>query len=186
MIKLLLTLIIIGYSSICSSQFKPREINWTPDGNAYIQIQGGNVVKTDIKSGGETILIKREQLIPQGASEPLTFDIFNFSASKSKLLIYTNTAKVWRYNTRGDYWVLDILSNKLAQLGKGRPSQSLMFAKISPDEKKAAYVSGHNIYVEDLSTHKINQLTNDGTRKLINGTFDWVYEEEFQCRDGFR
>ena len=110
-------------------------------------------MQTDIKSDNETILIKREQLIPDGNQIRLSFDIYNFSADKSKLLIYTNTAKVWRYNTRGDYWVLDITSNKLIQLGKGRPSQSLMFAKISPDNKKAAYVSEHNIYVEDLSTH---------------------------------
>ena len=61
-----------------------------------------------------------------------------------------------------------------------------MFAKISPDGKKAAYVSEHNLYVEDLSSHKIKALTKDGTRKFINGTFDWVYEEEFGCRDGFR
>ncbi|MEJ7678222.1 MAG: DPP IV N-terminal domain-containing protein [Segetibacter sp.] len=61
-----------------------------------------------------------------------------------------------------------------------------MFAKISPDGTKAAYVSEHNIYVEDLSTDKILQLTKDGTARLINGTFDWVYEEEFDCRDGFR
>lgn len=61
-----------------------------------------------------------------------------------------------------------------------------MFAKISPDGKKAAYVSGHNIYTEDLKTNQVSQLTKDGTRKFIKGTFDWVYEEEFGCRDGFR
>lgn len=61
-----------------------------------------------------------------------------------------------------------------------------MFAKISPDGKMAAYVSEHNLYMEDLSSHQIKALTKDGTRKFINGTFDWVYEEEFGCRDGFR
>ncbi len=61
-----------------------------------------------------------------------------------------------------------------------------MYAKFSPDGGKAAYVSGHNLYVEDLRTHQIKALTKDGSRKMINGTFDWVYEEEFDCRDGFR
>ena len=184
--KSLIVILFVSYSIHCFSQFKPKEINWTPDGNAYLQIKDGSIVQTDIKSNNETVLIKREQLIPEGKSDPLSFNIYSFSANKNKLLIYTNTAKVWRYNTRGDYWVLDIPSNKLIQLGEGRPSQSLMFAKISPDEKKAVYVSEHNIYVEDLSTHQVTQLTKDGTRKLINGTFDWVYEEEFGCRDGFR
>src|SRR5207342_3585305 len=61
------------------------------------------------------------------------------------------------------------------------------FAKFSPDNKKVAYVSERNIYSEDLATGAIKKLTSDnGTKKLINGTFDWVYEEEFSCRDGFR
>jgi dipeptidyl-peptidase-4 len=61
-----------------------------------------------------------------------------------------------------------------------------MFAKFSPDGSRAAYVSGHNIYVEDLSSHAVKALTTNGSRKMINGTFDWVYEEELNCRDGFR
>jgi dipeptidyl-peptidase-4 len=61
-----------------------------------------------------------------------------------------------------------------------------MFAKFSPDASKVAYVSGHNIYVEDLISGSTKTLTTDGTLRLINGTFDWVYEEELNCRDGFR
>ncbi|MEP6594392.1 MAG: DPP IV N-terminal domain-containing protein [Ginsengibacter sp.] len=184
--KPLIIILFFGYSFTCFSQFKPKEFYWTTDGNSYLRIQDGNIVETGLKSHKESVLVKKDQLIPAGKSEPLSFNIYNFSANRKKLLIYTNTAKVWRYNTRGDYWILDLGSKKLIQLGKDRPSQSLMFAKISPDEKKAAYVSGHNIYIEDLSSHQITQLTKDGTRKLINGTFDWVYEEEFDCRDGFR
>ena len=168
------------------SQFNPKEVNWVTDGNGFTGFKDGNLVRTDLFTHAETVLVKKEQLIPSGQTKPLQFNIYNFSVDNTKLLIYTNTAKVWRYNTRGDYWVLDITSNKLIQLGKGRPSQSLMFAKLSPDSKKAAYVSGHNIYLEDLRTNQITQLTKDGTRKLINGTFDWAYEEEFFCRDGFR
>lgn len=184
--KALLLVLFMGFFTHCFCQFKPKIINWTAEGNGYFLVQNGNIVQIDIASGRETILVKREQLIPQGRPAPLSFNIYSFSANGDKLLIYTNTAKVWRYNTRGDYWLLDIPSNKLVQLGKGRPSQSLMFAKISPDGKKAAYVSGHNIYSEDLASHQVIPLTKDGTVKLINGTFDWVYEEEFGCRDGFR
>lgn len=112
---------------------------------------------------------------------------FAFSADGKKLLIFTNTKRVWRYNTRGDYWVLDLSSRQLKQLGKDRPASTLMFAKLSPDGTKAAYVSEHNIYLEDLVGGQSTCLTTtNGTRKLINGTFDWVYEEELDCRDGFR
>ncbi|HET7116051.1 MAG TPA: DPP IV N-terminal domain-containing protein, partial [Hanamia sp.] len=185
-VRVLFLIIFSVFTCTSFSQFRPKQIDWTADGNSTLIIIGGNIVKTNLETGTQTVLVKRDQLIPSGSTEPLTFDIYSFSSDYKTLLIFTNTARVWRYNTRGDYWILDLTSNRLTQLGKGLPSQSLMFAKISPDGKEAAYVSGHNLYVEDLTTHKIKPLTVDGTVKLINGTFDWAYEEEFGCRDGFR
>jgi dipeptidyl-peptidase 4 len=185
-LKLPVLIIFLIFSITTFSQFRAKEINWTSDGTAYLKLKEGNIVKTDVKTNVETIVVKKEQLIPSGAETPLSFKIYSFSPDYKTLLIFTNTAKVWRYHTRGDYWILNVSNNQLIQLGKGLPSQSLMFAKISPDGQKAAYVSEHNLYSEDLSSHKITQLTADGTRKFINGTFDWVYEEEFGCRDGFR
>ena len=178
--------IFLFFSITSFSQFRAKEINWTADGTAYLELKDGNIVRTDLKTNEETIIVKREQLVPNGTENPLSFNIYSFSRGYKTLLIFTNTAKVWRYHTRGDYWILDVSSGQLTQLGKGLPSQSLMFAKISPDGKNAAYVSEHNLYVEELSSHKITQLTSDGTRKFINGTFDWAYEEELDCRDGFR
>jgi dipeptidyl-peptidase-4 len=185
-LKLPILFIFLIFSSTSYCQFRAKEINWTPDGAAYLKLKDGNIIKTDVKTNAETVIVKKEQLVPTGTEKPLPFKIYSFSPDFKTLLIFTNTAKVWRYNTRGDYWILDVLSNQLTQLGKGLPSQSLMFAKISPDGKNAAYVSEHNLYMEDISSHKITQLTKDGTRELINGTFDWAYEEEFFCRDGFR
>src|SRR5437879_2124866 len=91
-----------------TAQFRAREINWNADGNSYMRIKDGNIVKVDVKTNDETVLVKKDQLIPAGTSKPLSFNIYSFSTDNKKLLIYTNTAKVWRYNTRGDYWVLDI------------------------------------------------------------------------------
>ncbi len=161
-------------------------IKWTKDGLSYMKITEGNLVKIDPKSEAQTIIIKKESFVPNGSVLPLVIEDFMFSPDNNKILLYVNAAKVWRYKTRGDYWVLDIAKNKLRQLGKGLSSQSLMFAKFSPDSKNIAYVSERNIFTEDVSTGIIRKLTTDGTRKLINGTFDWVYEEEFGCRDGFR
>ncbi len=179
--RLLLLFIFVAHISMAQQ----GGINWMPDGFAYTKIKDGGIVKIEPKTDAESVLIKKEQLTPDGA-KALSMQSYAFSADNSKLLVFANTAKVWRYNTRGDYWVLDIAGGKLTQIGKGRPSQSLMFAKFSPDGKRVAYVSEHNIYVEELASGNTKKLTNDGTRKLINGTFDWVYEEEFGCRDGFR
>ncbi|MEO7046028.1 MAG: DPP IV N-terminal domain-containing protein, partial [Ferruginibacter sp.] len=162
-----------------------RGINWTADGLAYTKFKDGGIVRVDPKTDGETVLIKVDQLTPAG-QKPLRVQSYDYSADKSHVLLFANTAKVWRFNTRGDYWVLNTANNQLKQLGKTLPSQSLMFAKFSPDSKYVAYVSEHNLFVEDIATGQIRKLTTDGTRKLINGTFDWAYEEEFGCRDGFR
>ncbi len=161
------------------------KVNWSPDGEGYISYKAGNVVQIDPKSGKETTLINAEDLTPPGMSvlQPQSFE---YSRDNSSVLFFTNTAKVWRYNTRGDYWVLDVRSRKLKKLGRDLPSQSLMFAKFSPDGNYVAYVSEHNLFVENLQTGLIKKLTSNGSRKMINGTFDWVYEEEFNERDGFR
>lgn len=111
-------------------------------------------------------------------------------------LEFTNRQRVWRYATRGDYWLVETATGGRRQLGVGLPEASLMFAKLSPDGKRVAYVSAGNIYVEPCSMKAIAdsdgsgvervQLTSDGCETIVNGTFDWVYEEEFGCRDGFR
>ncbi len=102
-----LILVIFSFCTFTSfSQFRAKEINWTADGNSMIVLRNGNVVKTDLKTSAETVLVNKEQLIPAGATEPLSFRIYSFSPDYKTLLIFTNTAKVWRYHTRGDYWIL--------------------------------------------------------------------------------
>lgn len=165
---------------------QPASINWVRSDSGMYLVDNNSIVLYNLPSFEKTVVIDSQLLIPSGTTKPLTVRDFSFSENRKTVLIYTNSKKVWRRETRGDYWILNLQNKSLSQLGKGFPSSSLMFAKISPDNKKVAYVSGHNIYVEDLSTHKITAITKDGTARLINGTFDWAYEEEFGCRDGFR
>lgn len=170
-----------------SAQPGSANIKWGPDGKSFYRSKGGEIFLVSLPENKETVVVKKEQLIPSGESKPLTIKNYSFSDDAQLLLIYTNAKKVWRYETRGDYWVLNLKTNALKQLGKGLPGSSLMFAKFSPDGKQAAYVSAHNIYLENIESGEIKPLTTtNGTKKLINGTFDWVYEEELDCRDGFR
>ncbi|MBL0051507.1 MAG: DPP IV N-terminal domain-containing protein [Bacteroidetes bacterium] len=160
--------------------------NWSADGNSYYRMEKNEIKQYSLPQNVASVLISNKQLTPEGKSEPLQIDYFTFSNDQQKVLLFTNTQKVWRLNTKGDYWVLELKTNRLSQLGKSLPAGSLMFAKFSPDAKAVAYVSNNNIYVEDLTTSIIKPLTSDGSVTLINGTFDWAYEEEFYCRDGFR
>ena len=166
---------------------------WLGGGDAYTVLErsgsinrGMDMIKYETKSGKKEVLISAEKFTPEGAEGPLRFSSYSWSPNLSKLLIFTNTRRVWRANTRGDYWVYDLNTQALFQLGEELPGSSLMFAKFAPDGTKAAYVSGHNIYMQDLASGEVTQLTFDGTEDIINGTFDWVYEEELSCRDGFR
>jgi dipeptidyl-peptidase 4 len=163
-----------------------RGTKWAADGNSYYAIESGEIVQYELPSFNKKTIVTKQQLTIKETGKTLAVSNFFFSNNNQKLLIFTNSKKVWRYNTQGDYWVLNLGNNSLTQLGKNKPVSSLRFAKFNADASKVAYVSEHNIYVEDVATNNITALTKDGTDKIINGTFDWAYEEEFGCRDGFR
>lgn len=167
-------------------------MSWLKDGERYSRLEknqetgGFDVVAYKAKDNSREVIIPSSMFIDKTTGKPIAIRSISWSADNKKVLIYNNTRRVWRYDTRGDYWVLDLESGKLRQLGTARPESSLMFAKFSPDATRVAYVSENNIYVEDIETGKVTQLTKDGSDRIVNGTFDWVYEEEFSCRDGFR
>lgn len=180
-----------------------RRIRWLADGSGYTAVEksatkkksddgkeqsiGRDIVFYNPNTLAKTVLISAEQLIPKGETKPLSIDNYLWSNDRSQVLIYTNSKKVWRSNSRGDYWVLNLNTEQLKQLGgKSVKASSLMFAKFSPDGSKVAYVFDNNIYVETLASNEIEQLTSDAGNGIINGLFDWVYEEEFSIRDGFR
>lgn len=148
--------------------------------------EGGDLVRTNVLTGAQEVLVTLAQMTPSGGSVPLSVQGYDFSEDQRRLLLYTNSRRVWRANTRGDYWLLDRDAGTLRQLGGDAPESSLMFATFSPDGSRVAYVSEHNLYVEDAATGAITALTTDGSETIINGTFDWVYEEEFGLRNGFR
>ncbi|HKQ03959.1 MAG TPA: S9 family peptidase [Blastocatellia bacterium] len=170
----------------------PGELQWQADGSGYLMLEPSAVkerldlVRYDAATGARTILVAADQLVPRGAAAPLQIEQYDFSADGQLVLIFTNSARVWRSNTRGDYWVFDLKSRRLHKLGGDAKPSTLMFAKFSPDASRVGYVRENNLYVESLADGRITRLTSDGTRYIVNGTFDWVYEEELFCRDGWR
>ena len=173
--------LLISHAATLQAQSKTQ---WTGDGKGIFSLSKNALVKTDVLTGDVDTIISA--LVLNNVELFKRMDNYSWNEKTQQLLVFANTARVWRYNTRGDYWLYDNNTKKWKQLGKSRPAQTLMFAKLSPDGYKAAYVSEQNVYVEDLKTGTIKALTTDGNRRMINGTFDWVYEEEFACRDGFR
>src|SRR5215813_13988014 len=164
---------------------------WFGNGDSYLALEpsstpgGTDVVRYQTASGAREIFIPAARLVTASDKKPLSIESYSLSSDGKQLLIFTNSKTVWRQNTRGDYWLFDLATGALRKLGGDAPASSLMFAKFSPDGSKVAYVRANNVYAEELASRKITPLTRDGSDTLINGTSDWVNEEEFDIRDGF-
>ncbi len=177
-------------------EFQPKSFGparWMNRGEAYTTLEpstsssgSSELVRYDTATGKKEVLIAASDLIPSGSKDPLHIESYDWSGDMSRVLIYTNSRRVWRANTRGDYWVFDRHSKSLHKLGGDAAPSTLMFAKFSPDGSRVAYVRANNIYIESAQTGENIQLTHDGSETIINGTSDWVYEEEFFLRDAFR
>lgn len=184
---------LLNLERIYSDEFTPqyeRKIQWIEDGDAYVIIEKSSsvegadeLVRYESKNQKKSIYVAAEKLNVNDSS--LDIESFTLSPDGTKVLIFTNSSRVWRSNTKGDYWVYDLNSEELSQVGKDFEASSLLFAKFSSDNKHLFYVHDFNVYRENAATHEVEQLTFDGNGELINGTFDWVYEEEFGKRDGF-
>lgn len=177
-------------------EFDPKHFGparWIDKGAEYTTLEpsaavpkGQDIVAYTTSTGKRTVLVSAAKLMPTPDAQPMKIEDYSWSDDNKQLLIFTNTKKVWRLNTRGDYWLLDLASGRLKKLGGDAPESSLMFAKFSPDGKSVGFVRANNIYVQDLATDQIHAVTQDGTATLINGTTDWVTEEELSLRDAFR
>jgi dipeptidyl-peptidase-4 len=166
---------------------------WMSDGESYTTLEpsaeakgGRDLVLYRAETGQRQVLVSAASLVPAGASAPLAIEDYAWSPDGRVLIIFTNSKRVWRRNTRGDFWSYELLSGRLRRLGAEFEPSTLMFAKLSPDGRKAAYVVKNDIYAEDLASGRVTRLTYDGSADIINGTSDWVNEEEFDIRDGFR
>lgn len=159
---------------------------WMEDGRSYSALTEKGLVRVDAATLAETVIVPQAAFVPEGAAHPLRVEDYTWSEDKTKLVIYTNSRRVWRRNTRGDYWLVDVAAGSVRQLGKGLEPSRMMYGKLSPAGDRFAYVYYNNLYVEDVATGERRQLTFDGGDVMVNGNFDWVYEEELSCYDGWR
>ena len=166
---------------------------WLEGGASYTTVdasesigEGFDIVRHDSASGEKSILVDARQLIPKGAEKPLEIKDYSWSDDGRFVLISTNTVKFRREESFGDYWLLNLADSSLRQVGTDAPPSSLMYAKFSPDSKFVAYMFLNNIYIESTDGRIKKQLTQDGSDLIVNGTGDWVNEEEFDLRDGFK
>jgi dipeptidyl-peptidase-4 len=162
---------------------------WVAGGQGYTTTDrstNGNsaIIRHDPATGKSETLMSPEDLTPPQLGRPLQFREFTFSSDGKHVLFASNPRTVMIRKTAYDYWVLDKTDNSWRKLG-GESSSGLLHAKLSPDGTRAAYVLDNNIHVENLRSGRIKRVTSDGSKFIINGTSDWVNEEEFYLRDAF-
>jgi dipeptidyl-peptidase-4 len=175
------------------SEERPASLPWSQRSPHYFTLEapangspGRDLVRNDPATGRKEVIMPASALVAEGKARPLSVESFEFSADESRLLLFTDSRRVWRRNTRGDYWVLDVATRALRRLGGDAAPSTLMFAKFSPDGSRVAYVRENNLYVQELRRMRITALTSDGSATRISGTSDWVNEEELDIRNGFR
>lgn len=149
-------------------------INSMNDGEHYTVLEKDGIVKYSYKTGKkiETILEAKIQ-------------DYTFSHDESKVLVLNEQQPIYRHSFLGKYHVVNLSKNgKTTALNNGNWVQE---PKFSPDGRFVAFISGNNLYYQDLSSEKITQITFDGEKnKIINGLADWVYEEEFGHADMYQ
>lgn len=170
-----------------SRQFYPKGIYGLipmKDGESYAVRQGDSINMFSYESGDylRTLLFHKE-LLMEGDTAPLPIDDIAFSDDYTKVLIAANTENIYRYSSVSEYYIFEFNPRKIYKLSTGGKQR---LATFSPDGTKVAFVRDNNLHVTDLVNDVEVQITHDGKQnEIINGTTDWVYEEEFAITKGF-
>lgn len=201
-IKLILLSISVFVGSIVLAQEKPANIkleeiwkqykflpksiqgiNSLSNGVNYTSLKNGSLVVYDYQTGDSVnTLLYADKLIPQGKEKPIKLSSFSINGDETKFLIPTQTESIYRHSSKSVFYVWDTKNEKLTQLS----TEKQRLADFSPKGNNIAFVRENNIFITNLSTNTEKQITSDGqTNHIINGTCDWVYEEEFGFTKGF-
>ena len=155
-----------------------RGLNWLKDGTQYSTLEQNSIVAYNVITGQKSSVL----LDVDALDQRLQIQTYVFSEDEQKILLLTQRENIYRYSYTAIYYIYDRVTKRLSSLGQGRQS----YATFSPDGSKVAYVQANNLYYYDLITEKTVQITEDGLlNEIINGSTDWVYEEELMLTKAF-
>lgn len=177
----------ITFDQVFDGTFNPSGVsafNWMKDGRFYTALQRNpstgerELIKYGLLDGSSEVLLRESELVRSDNGESVQMGTYSFSADEQKLLIMANRQSIWRRSYLADHYVFDLRARTLMPLSKAEGRQSV--AELSPQGSRAAFTRGNNLYWVDLETGVETAITNDGKwNEIINGSSDWVYEEEF-------
>lgn len=172
-----LTLDLVWASSTFSPEYvyAVRSMN---DGEHFSSLENNSIKKYSYTNFGES-----KEVIYSGSTNSLEISDYSFNADESKLLVATNQKSIYRRSSEANYYIVDLKAKTAVQLYNKGPQ---MLADFSPDGTKVAFVYENNIYIKNIADEKVKQITFDGKKNaIINGSSDWVYEEEFEVTKAF-
>lgn len=174
-----------------SDKFTPEKVEnvrWKPDGSAFAFTKTktdnslSDIYLYDIQSLEEKLFLSSEKLVFNG--KQILMSSYEWTDDGKYFIIRGPEKSIWRHSRMSPVYLFNIASEEIHALADEYPG--LKGVKLSPNGKFAGYVKEHNLFFVELSTGKETQLTFDGNENILNGEFDWVYEEEFSISDGWQ
>lgn len=165
-----------------------ENIQWKPDGSAFSFTELNPKTKVQdiflhsVATGIKSRLVNGTDLKYGG--KQINMSYYQWTDDGKFLLIEGPVKSIWRHSTQAPFYLYNVSTKKINALSNG--NIHLRNVKLSPDGLKVGFVRNHNIYVVDLKSGKETAITTDGTQNILNGEFDWVYEEEFGLADAWR
>ncbi|WP_044202256.1 S9 family peptidase [Flammeovirga sp. OC4] len=163
-------------------KFYPKSVNavrWMKAGQFYTKLKDNKIIKNDVTTGQEVATI----LDGSSLSPEIKIGGYSFSSDERQILLMTERESIYRRSYKAEYFVYNFETKAVTKLS---PNGKQSYATFSPDGKKVAFVRENNLFVVDLADMKETQLTTDGKfNHIINGSADWVYEEEFSFAKAF-
>lgn len=151
--------------------------NFLQDGRSFTRLEENEVVKYDLKTGNKTGALVSGADLPTDGGFDGNINSYQFSSDESKLLLTSQTEQLFRRSSQSYFFVYDLVSKSLTPVFADKKHR---LATLDPMGKRVAFVVDNNIWIKELATGKMTQVTKDGeTNKIINGAADWVYEEEY-------
>jgi dipeptidyl-peptidase-4 len=163
-------------------------VRWKPDGSAFAFTKDNSstllndIYLFDLNTLEERLFLSAEKLVYN--NEQINMSSYEWTDDGNYLLIRGPEKRIWRHSRMSPVYLFNIESGKIRAIANEH--QGLKNVKLSPDGNLAGYVKEHNLFIVELSTGKETQLTYDGNENILNGEFDWVYEEEFSISDGWQ
>ncbi len=161
------------------------EIRWMKDDNFYTDFTGDGALlrKSVLNKNQVDTLIRPAELTPAGAKTALDPADYGFSPDESKIFICTNQKPIYRWSRLQTVYIFDFKTRQLKPVFEGKEISNPHF---SPDANKLGFTFENNLYYQDFTAGNVVQVTKDGEKnKIINGSTDWVYEEELELVRAF-